>query len=35
MDWELEISRSKLLYRELVAAKSYCIAQGSIFNVLG
>ena len=34
MDWEFGISRCKLLYVEWMNNKSYCIAQGTIFNVL-
>ena len=34
MDWEFGISRCKLLYIEWIAI-SYCIAQGTIFNILG
>ena len=33
-DWELEISRCKLLYTEWVNNKVLCIAQGTIFNIL-
>ena len=33
-DWEFGISRCKLLYREWINTRSYCIAQGTIFNIL-
>ena len=33
MDWEFGISRCKLLYIEWTT-ESYCIAQGTIFNIL-
>ena len=32
MDWEFRISRCKLLYK---ITRPYCIAQGTIFNILG
>ena len=34
MDWEFGISRCKLLYIEWITTYSYCIAQGTIFNIL-
>ena len=34
MDWELGISRCKLLYTGWINTRSYCIAQGTIFNIL-
>ena len=34
MDWEFGISRCKLLYIEWVNNRSYCIAQGTVFNIL-
>ena len=33
-DWEFGISRCKLLYREWINNRSYCTAQGTIFNIL-
>ena len=34
MAWEFGISRNKLLYIEWITTRSYCIAQGTIFNIL-
>ena len=34
VDWEVGISRCKLLYVEWVSNRSYHIAQGTIFNIL-
>ena len=34
MSWELGVSRCKLLYIKWINNKSYCIAQGTIFNIL-
>ena len=31
-DWEFRISRCKLMY---TITRTYCIAQGTIFNILG
>ena len=33
-DWKLGISRCKLLYTEWINNRCYCIAQGTIFNIL-
>ena len=33
-DWEFGISRCKLLYIGQIYTRSYCIAQGTIFNIL-
>ena len=33
MDWELGINRGKILYMKWISNKSYCIAQGTIFNI--
>ena len=33
-DWEFGISRSKLLYIYKKVTRSYCITQGTIFNIL-
>ena len=35
MDWEFGVSRCKLLHIEWMDKRSYYIAQGTIFNVLG
>ena len=34
MEWEFGVSRCKLLYIEWITTGSYCIAQGTIFNIL-
>ena len=34
MDWEFGISRYKLVYIEGINNRSYCIAQGTIFDIL-
>ena len=34
MEWEVGVSRHKLLYIEWINNKVYCIAQRSIFNIL-
>ena len=34
VDWEFGISRCKLLYTEWINNRCYCIAQGTIFNIL-
>ena len=33
MDWEFGVSRCKLVYMEWINNRSYCIAQGTIFNI--
>ena len=35
MDWEFGVSRCKLLCLGWINNKSYCIAQGTIANLLG
>ena len=35
MDWEFEVSGCKSLHINRVEIRSYCIAQGAIFNILG
>ena len=35
MEWEFGSSRCNLLYTEWINNMSYCIAQGTIFNILG
>ena len=35
MDWELGVSRCKLLHLEWVSNKVYHVAQGTISNLLG
>ena len=34
MEWEAGVSRDKLLYIEEMTTRPYCIAQGTIFNIL-
>ena len=34
MEWEVGVSRCKLLYIEWINNRSYCIAQGTIFSIL-
>ena len=34
INWKFEISRHKLLYIKWIKNKSYCIAQGTTFNIL-
>ena len=34
MEWEFGVSRCKLLYREWINNRSYCIAQRTVFNIL-
>ena len=34
MEWDVGVSRCKLLYTEGINNKVYCIAQRTIFNVL-
>ena len=33
-EWEFGVSRCKLLYIEWIITRSYCIAQGTVFNIL-
>ena len=35
MDWELRVSRCKLLHLKGYTTKSYCMVQGTIANLLG
>ena len=34
MCWEFGVSRCKLLHVEWITTRSYCIARGTIFNIL-
>ena len=34
MEWEVGVSKCKLLYIEWINNSSYCVAQGTMFNIV-